>query len=539
MNMEELRNTILIASLVFVGLTVPVGAEMATMDEAVTVANNWINLIIQKKGSWGDANAAYVEDIQEFKRVKRVVGYFCRVKPKGYIVVSLRKELAPVKACSSNGYLDPESEEGMADMLKGRMERMLDAIEQQSAPDKSRTDTNTQSTVRIDYRPAWDELSGNIETFKAGLTSGIIAMNYAGGDPPLLSSSWHQGYPYKRDCPYLPSPDSCRPLAGCVAIAGAQVMRYWAWPPNGEGPSPLKGGEPYNDTYDWANMLDRYVWENDRWEDENGNPCSQAQIDAVAELCDEMGDSVKTAYGCDVSNAFITCDFIPICNCSLEDAMKLNFRYSMNLDVEFSHDVGSDAWFEIIKGQLNLNRPLPYSCLVPGLHVIVVDGWRVLSGPIKQFHMNYGWGGGVPNPTDPNTHPDWLSYTTSNTWYTLDALPGSDSFVETVLVEVKPAPSLGSTLTFGTYARPPYPYRYFDQDCASIISSTFAAGQNLQFLPGVKLRCISPSPGDRIRFGGTISENTRLYSIKGTQSAGIKIGNGAIELYAGGGLRFH
>jgi len=536
--MDKLRNTILIASLVLVGLTIPVRAEMATMDEALTVANNWINLIVQKTGSWGDANTAYVEDIQEFKRGKRVVGYFCRVKPKGYIVVSLRKELAPVKACSSTGYLDPESEEGMADMLKGRMERMLDAIEQQPAPNRSGTDPNVQSTVRIDYRPAWEELEPDVQSFKAGLESSVIAMDYEPGTK-LLTSSWKQSWPYNEQCPYLGPPDNCYPKVGCVAIAGAQVMRYWAWPPYGEGPSPLKGGYPYDDPYDWVHMADRWDPGNGRWEDENGNPVPEATTYAVAELCDEVGDSVKMAYGCDLSNAYITCDFIPGCTHNLEDAMKNNFRYSMNLDVEFSWDVGSDAWFEIIKGQLNLNRPLPYSCLTPKAHVIVVDGWRVLSGPIKQFHMNYGWDGWVPDPADPNTHPDWQAYTTSNTWYTLDALPGSDALVETVLVEVKPAPSLGSSLS-GLYSLPSFPYRYFDQDCTNyyLASATFEAGQNLQFLPGVKLTCGSLPTGACIRFEGTISENTRLFSIKGTKSAGIKIYNGAIELYASGGLTF-
>jgi hypothetical protein len=524
--MEKLRKTILIASLVLVGLRIPVRAETATMDEAVTVANNWINLIIQKTGNWGDANTAYVEDIQEFKRGKRVVGYFCRVKPEGYIVVSLRKKLAPVKAYSATDYLDAESEEGMADMLKGRMERMLDAIEQQATPNKSGTDPSAQSSVRIDYRPAWDELGPDVQSFKAGLESGAIAMAYDPGTK-LLTSSWKQKAPYNNTCPYLPSPDSCRVKAGCVAIAGAQVMRYWAWPPYGEGPSPLKGGNPYDDPYDWANMPDRCTSGSD-----------EIQKDAVAELCAEVGDSVKMDYGCKVSNAVTTCEWIPLCDYSLESAMKNNFRYSMDLAVEFSFDIGSYDWFERIKEQLNLNRPLPYSCFAPKPHVIVVDGWHIVvagSTIIKQFHMNYGWDGWVPNPADPNWDPEWSGYTTSNTWYTLDHLPGGNVDVETVLVDVYPAPSLGRDLR-GRYSRnASFDYRYFDQDCTNVTFTIFDAGQNLQFLPGVKLTSV----GGNIRFEGTSSQNTRLFSIKGTSSAGINIDDAAIVLHPDGGIRFH
>ena len=74
--MKKFMLTILIACLGTMVLISPVRAQMATTDEALTVANNWIMLIIQKKGSWGGYADAYVDAIQEFKRGKRVLGYF-------------------------------------------------------------------------------------------------------------------------------------------------------------------------------------------------------------------------------------------------------------------------------------------------------------------------------------------------------------------------------------------------------------------------------------------------------------------------------
>lgn len=59
--MKKLKNTILIASLVALGLTISVAAEMTTSDEALTIANNWINLVIQKKGDWGGYKTTAVE----------------------------------------------------------------------------------------------------------------------------------------------------------------------------------------------------------------------------------------------------------------------------------------------------------------------------------------------------------------------------------------------------------------------------------------------------------------------------------------------
>ena len=44
------------------------------------------------------------------------------MKPTGYIVISLHKELSPIKFYSEVSDLEPESNEGMADLIKLVME---------------------------------------------------------------------------------------------------------------------------------------------------------------------------------------------------------------------------------------------------------------------------------------------------------------------------------------------------------------------------------------------------------------------------------
>jgi len=274
--MRNLTITILIACVMVLGLTIPAQAQMASKAEALTVAQNWVNLIIELKGDWGGSETAMVQEIQEFKRGQRVIGYFCHVKPKGHIVISLRKELAPVKAYSATCDLDPESYG--SNVIKVGMERVLEAIEERLGPIESVSSQNLQNILGIDYRSAWAELSGNVKDFKAGLESGAIEVNYQEGQV-LLSSNWHQGPPYNNDCPNMgcswggccgvPSPPyGCNnnAVVGCVATAGAQIMRYWAWPPYGVG-------SPYNDTYDWRNMPDVFT----------GCTWPAAQVNAVLE----------------------------------------------------------------------------------------------------------------------------------------------------------------------------------------------------------------------------------------------------------------
>jgi hypothetical protein len=492
MGMKRLALTTLITFLVVMGLSPPVVAEMATMDDASTVANNWITLIIEKNGDWGGSETAEVEEIREFKRGERVIGYFCHVEPQGFIVISLYKELAPVKAYSATCDLDPASDEGMADVIKIGMAGILNAIEQQIGPVQSARTQDVENILETNHRLTWDELGGNVETFKVGLESGVIVMNYEEGEV-LLSLNWHQQPPYNDDCPDKGCNNfNHRALVGCVATAGAQIMRYWSWPPYGSE-------SPYNDGYDWSNMPDSLT---------TSSP--HAQIDAVAELCYEVGKAAGTDYGCDDSTAWLGGK--P--GADMTDAYKDHFRYNENTDFEQRWHYSDKSWFDIIKTNINKNRPLQYGIMDNGFaaHSMVCDGWEVV-GSTRMCHMNYGWSG-----------------TSSDTWYNIDNLPGAEGMIR----KIKPAPSLGSWLS-GTYTKKSFPYRYFDQD-ATGHDAVFKAGQYLQFLPSNTVKCTSPD-GGKIQFIGWSTGNTHLFT-RGDVSKGIRIHSGHIYLCNPGSIKF-
>ncbi len=491
--MKNIRNTILVASLLVMGLTMPVRAKIVTTDEALTVANNWIRMIIQEKGGWGDAKTAYVEDIQEFRRRRRMMGYFCNVKPRGCIVISLRRELAPVKAYSVRSNLDPQSEEGMVDLIKDCMERILDTIEKLVGPVQTARTEDVANIVEINYTNAWAELEGDISTVEWGLGSNqgdISTANYQEGEI-LLTTDWHQNDPFNRNCPAPPGGDDCtaaRCLVGCVATAGAQIMRYWYWPPFGSG-------SPYNDTYDWPNMPNTVT-----------ATSPAAQINAVAELCSEIGIAVGMGYcsgtGCQSS--------VPTED--MEGVYENNYRYSSlcSRRNRNSYDNAVD-WFNLLKIDLNENRPIQYRVLG---HSIVADGWQEIgSTPTRQYHMNYGWGG-----------------TADDIWYNLDALNqpgGGTTSDEYMLVNILPVNSVRWTIA-GNYPKEAFNYRYFDQD-ASGSSAVFEGSQNLQFLPNIVVR----STGT-IKFEG----NSRLFS-RGDRSRGIRTDSGGISMYSGGQMKFY
>jgi hypothetical protein len=488
--MEKLRNIILIAMLPVIGLTMPLRAKKATVNDALTVANNWISLVIEKKGAWGDANTAYVEDIQEFKRAQRTLGYFCRVFPKGYIVLSLHKQLAPVKAYSATSNLDPDSQEGMTDLIKGRMEGILGRVDEWAKKLNAPPDEVMAKILEVNYRNAWNKLQVDETVFQQDLESDIELTNYQEGHI-LLSSSWHQLDPYNRQCPL--SSGTCtetRCTVGCVATAGAQIARYWNWPPYGVG-------SPYDDPYDWPNMPDMAT-----------GASTADQIDAVAELSSEIGIAVGMNYcqiGCE-SGAFTN---------NMEGVFEDHYRYHTDCVKRDRSSYTAVDWFNMIKAEFNANRPIQYK--VTG-HSVVGDGWQEFgAGPTRQYHMNYGWDDG------------------HTTWYTLDALLFGDPETEYIIANIYPDQSLHSVIS-GTYPRnASFDYRYFNVDAAGS-SATFEPGQNLQFLPDISVTCNSTTGGS-IRFEGTSTENTILFS-NGDRTKGARIYDGTIKMNRYGGIRF-
>lgn len=489
-----------------ISIAVPATAQtqLATAEDARTVATNWIALIDYLKGDWGGQEKAAVADVMKFTRGDRLLGYYCRVEPRGYIIVSLQKNLAPVKAYSATCTIDPYYDKGLTDLIKLKMEGILNTIESRLGPIDQLKAGSLDGILDIDYADSWAYLNRDIDVFKGELTPAQKIDYQEGGW--LLETVWHQSAPYNDQCP----PQGCDPRpcfldgktwVGCVATAAAQIMHHWHWPPYGSGGT-------YSDTYDWPNMPNSFP----------GCAWHQNEVDAVAELCHEAGLACKMNYGCGGSYAYED---------NMSSAYSGPFRMSDHCCVEERKDFDWPEWWNKIRNQLNVNRPIQYGLKK---HDIVCDGWRVARGD-NQYHMNYGYGGTVP---DPNVHPEWAGYTNSNTWYTLDALVGGGMDWEVMIIDIVPDVHLGPTPS-GTYPLHSFPYRYVDVDATSD-DAIFAAGQHIQFLPQVTLTGTSTT-GGAIRIEGSAAANSILFT-RGDESIGIRIAGGAFTLQNGGTVVF-
>ena len=451
----------------------PGGAIGAT--EAQVVARNWVALIVRARGAWAGSADPQAGAAQELRRGGRLLGYFVPVTPTGYVVISLRRELEPVKAYSDESNLDPNADQGMAALIKDGLGRVLDVVESRAGPARQAASADVVALMEVDYRPLWQELEMEADAFAARIAATAAPLDYQAGQN-LLTSNWHQRPPYNDQTPWMNCSNSNgRALVGCVATAGAQIMYYWSWPAK---------------TVQWWNMGDDVT---------TASP--QQQIDEVAGLSHDVGAAVGMHYGCTSSDAR-TLDMAPV----YEGASYAHIIY------EQRDRYSASAWFQLMQTSFSANVPIHYRILT---HSIVADGWRAVgTPPLYQYHMNYGW-------NDPFT-----------TWYTLDALHqpgGGDPSDEYMLRNILPVSSLGPTVA-GVITTSPWLYRYANQD-ATVNDAEFRPGVRLQFLPGVRLRPTGWQGGS-LRFYGAPGQDTLLFS-RGDETQGIKIYDGGIKINGG------
>ncbi|MCK5839389.1 MAG: C10 family peptidase [Bacteroidales bacterium] len=483
---------------------IPSEGQIVTKEEAAIIAQNWITIVIDSYGTWGGVDKATIMPVRSLEKDGRKLGYYCNVTPKGFILVSIRKELAPVKLYSEmDSYINDEVD-CLPDLIYYIPARVINAIETKLAPIESVSSVELKEILEIDYSDAWDQVYNYIPGTYTNKNTGSSGKDgYQEGDS-LLTSNWHQGVPYNGDCLLMDPPcnnSNGRALVGCIATAAAQIMNYWDWPPYGVA--------PYNDPYDWPNILDTVT-----------NGSSQPEKDAVAELCAEVGEAIEMDYGCDVSTAYIYCPtewFFCGENSDLESVLVDTFYFSSTLSVLMRNDYDSIDWFNKIKLQINASRPIAYQFRT-GLftrHDVVVDGWQVL-GDLMQYHINFGWGN------------SW------NKWFTLDAI--TDYIDDLMLVYIKPVNAVGSIILTGTHPKLSFPYRYFDMDAVGV-DAVFSEGQYLQFFTGITVTGLGTS-SQPIRFYGTNAENLRLFT-RGDVSNGIRLRDGEIELTNLGSMKLY
>lgn len=249
----------------------------------------------------------------------------------GFVIIAGDDAVTPVLGYTSTGSFDAENlPDGLKDLLKS-YERQIAAL--------------------------GDNYVANQTATRAGFT----------GENLLNTAKWNQGNPFNK---YTPN----NYVTGCVATAGAIVMKHHGYPAKGTGShSYTWNGKTlsanFEHTYDWASMPAKYDGTND------------AAFDGVARLMADLGVAVEMQYNKDGSGAYIG---------NLVTALQKYYGYSKLSHLMAIEDVGAEAWNGRLREEIDANRPVLYAASDPagGGHAFVIDGYKD-----ESFSVNWGWGG--------------------------------------------------------------------------------------------------------------------------------------------------
>ena len=249
----------------------------------------------------------------------------------GFVIIAGDDAVTPVLGYTSTGSFDAENlPDGLKDLLKS-YERQIAAL--------------------------GDNYVANQTATRAAFT----------GEKLLKTAKWNQSNPFNK---YTPN----NYVTGCVATAGAIVMKHHGYPAKGTGShSYTWNGKTLTANfelgYDWANMPAQY----------NGN---DAAFDGVARLMADLGVAVEMQYNKDGSGAYIG---------NLVTALQKYYGYSKLSHLMAIEDVGAEAWNGRLRDEIDANRPVLYAASDPntgGGHAFVIDGYKD-----ESFSVNWGWGG--------------------------------------------------------------------------------------------------------------------------------------------------
>lgn len=249
----------------------------------------------------------------------------------GFVIIAGDDAVTPVLGYTSTGSFDAENlPDGLKDLLKS-YERQIAAL--------------------------GDNYVANQTATRAAFT----------GEKLLKTAEWNQMAPFNK---YTPS----NYVTGCVATAGAIVMKHHGYPAKGTGShSYTWNGKTqtanFEHTYDWASMPAKYDGTND------------AAFDGVARLMSDLGVAVEMQYDKDGSGAYIG---------NLVTALQKYYGYSKLSHLMAIEDVGAEAWNGRLREEIDANRPVLYAASDPagGGHAFVIDGYKD-----ESFSVNWGWGG--------------------------------------------------------------------------------------------------------------------------------------------------
>ncbi|MBN2830645.1 MAG: thiol protease/hemagglutinin PrtT [Candidatus Cloacimonetes bacterium] len=330
----------------------------------------------------------------------RIIAYVFKLIPEGYIVTSADSELPPVIAYSLNSSLETQDGENniLQQLIKDDLALRLANINLVSPEIKRVRETIWNSSGSSNNAPPLEYWPPQGSTTTGG----------------WIETRWTQSGVYSALCPWDRVTEA-RSLAGCPAVAIAQIMNYHH----------TINGTRFSDADDYYHSYggNNYWIDNDHvyyafpdFTELNGyldNASIQMKYHNTLSSTDKgalvfaAGIAAQQVYGSGGSGTFGVSQ-------AMQAFERFNFQ-NMELLTNTDQNVNSRMIENIMEG-----KPVHYAVVTPAWdsgHNFVVDGYN----SDGFFHTNFGWGG------------------TYDGWYLLpDELPYNLTVLEGAIVDIEP-----------------------------------------------------------------------------------------------------
>ena len=273
----------------------------------------------------------------------------------GFVIIAADDAVDPILGYSSEGVYSPSNISPEFAFWMQRYKTQIEYIRQH----------NIAATATIQNK--WNGYKNNIPDNNQRVQSAV---------GPLVQTLWAQAPYYNEFCP---GTGENQAVAGCVATAMAQVMKYWAFPPHG------LGAYSYTDVL-YGALSANFDTTNYNWA---GMPLNVTRSNApVAILTYDCGVAVEMVYSPSSSGSYLIDADNSI---SAQSAFLQYFGYNPSTSQGLYRSNFTTAnWTSLLVNELNNNRPLLYAGSGnQGGHAWVCDGYEANG----DFHMNWGWGG--------------------------------------------------------------------------------------------------------------------------------------------------
>ena len=324
--------------------------------------------------------------VPEIKNIQKIQNVFVCKMTNGFVIVSSDDRLPPIIGYSANN------------PIKHIPPAFLKWIQQYHVSDIQPTNRKQTSN------PLWNSMIEHKDCYITKASSEVL---------PLIKTQWKQNSPWNEKCPFDSNGSGYHAYAGCVAVAMAQIMKYWAYPDRGTG-SHTYESNLYGQLS--ANFDIAYLW---------NNMSDTIASDSVKTLLYHCGISVEMDYGPNSSSADAST--------KPSDALTRYFKYAPSIKSIKRKDYIDINWTQLIREELSQQRPVLYygsNQDNENGHAFVCDGYESNG----YFHFNWGWGGSYDG------------------YYSLNNVkPDSDSnysYHQGAILNIEPSPPVNLTLPY-------------------------------------------------------------------------------------------